>query len=130
MSVEQKTVEQTPAKHWRTTKKPKIKRAPPAKIFDWNPQVIAIHQLRINVKSLAAESKLIRHEEKRCGQCDPCSHAILRWHRITDLREASRYAGLALAFVRGKTYRSVEKEGSRPVEPAKLASKISKFWYV
>lgn len=99
------------------------------KIYEWNAKVDAIHKLRVNVKSLSAEAKIIRHEEARCGQFDPVHHGILRWHRITDLREASRYAGLALAFVRERKYRRVEHEKSRPVDAVKLHNKIGKFFY-
>jgi hypothetical protein len=92
---------------------------------EWdNQRVFAIHRLRINAKSLAAESRLIRQEEKRCGLIYV---ELLRSHRIRELREESRYAGLALAFIRGRKYSEVENKGSRPVDAARLEKKIDKF---
>lgn len=92
---------------------------------EWeNQRVLAIHRLRINVKSLASESRLIRQEEKRCGLIYV---EQLRWHRISDLREESRYAGLALAFIRGRKYSEVENKGSRGVDVIRLEKKVEKF---
>lgn len=92
---------------------------------EWeNQRVFAIHRLRVNVKSLAAESRLIRQEEKRCGLIYV---ELLRFHRINELREESRYAGLALAFIRGRKYSEVENKGSRSVDVIRLEKKVEKF---
>ena len=85
--------------------------------------VSAVHLLRCNVKSLVAESRFIRHEERRAGLCYVDS---LRDHRIRVLREESRYAGLALAFVRGKS-KLVTERGTRAVDLTRLTKKIRRF---
>jgi len=89
----------------------------------FDPVVLTIHRLRVNVKSLAAESRIIRQEERRCG---PLYRSDLHGHRVGRLREESRLAQLALAFVRRRPYRSVEAIGSKVVDPVTLANKINR----
>ena len=85
--------------------------------------VSAIHILRCNIKSLAAEARFIRHEERRAGLCYVDS---LRDHRIRVLREETRYAGLALAFIRGKS-KFVTEGNSKAVDFTRLTKKIRRF---
>lgn len=84
----------------------------------------AIHRLRINVKSLAAEARYIRQEERRCGSC---YRNELYLHRTRRLREESRHAQLALAFLRGRSYQSVEGCNSKWVDLACLMGKLRRF---
>lgn len=86
--------------------------------------VFAIHALRCNVKSLSAEAKLIRYEEKRAGLVY-CS--ALREHRVRELREESRYSLLALAFYRGKPRSCVEPGANSPIDFFRLRKKVSKY---
>lgn len=72
-------------------------------------KIFTIHRLRINVKSLAEEARIIRKEAKRCS---PLYRDGLTNHRRNELRFASRIAQLALAYVRGKKYREVEWNAS------------------
>ena len=94
--------------------------------YQFSKQVATIHALRVNVKSLAAEAKLIRYEEKRAGIQ---YQAALNGHRRGRLREEARYAQLALAFVRGRAYRSVEMEGSSEPDASRLFQKLNRFTY-
>ena len=92
--------------------------------YDW--KVAAIHKLRINVKSLAAEAKIIRQEARRCGACYEME---LTLHRRGRLREEARYTHLALAFVRGRPYKSVERKLgclTPKIDPDKLAAKLAR----
>ena len=91
----------------------------------YDPKVAAIHMLRVNVKSLAAEAKIIRKEEKRCGIQ---YYWMLYSHRIGRLREEARYANLALAFVRGRLYSQVEGLNSKPVSIERLERKLRTFY--
>lgn len=59
----------------------------------------------MNVKSLAAEARIIRKEEQRCGGN---YRYMLYEHRVGYLRLESRLAGLALAYVKGTPYAAVE----------------------
>lgn len=90
----------------------------------YDPRVAAIHMLRVNVKSLAAEAKIIRKEEARCGFQ---YYWKLYDHRVGRLREEARYANLALAFVRGRAYRKVEGPTSKSLDPRRLTKKIQNF---
>lgn len=93
------------------------------KTYVYDPKVSAIHRLRVNVKSLAAEAKLIRHEERRAGYQYQTELAL---HRRGRLRMEARYSQLALAFLRGRPYASVERGGmaSGPI----LFAKVSRFY--
>jgi hypothetical protein len=95
--------------------------------YPYDSQVAAIHKLRVNVKSLSAEARIIRAEEKRAG-C--CYRNALHLHRVGRLREEARYAQLALAFVRGKPYRSVESDKSKPVTLSRLVKKVDAFFTI
>lgn len=69
--------------------------------------------LKVKVKSLSAEAKIIRHEElkaKRCGRKSLLFN--LREHRIGVVRRAARSSLLAYGFLKGTPYRKMEKEGS------------------
>lgn len=85
----------------------------------------AIHALRVNIKSLAAEARLIRGEIHRTR--DAAVKNQLAAHRVHRLRPESRLAHLALAFLRHRDYRTVENRTYRPVDPVRLALKLSRF---
>lgn len=66
----------------------------------------ALHYLRVNVKSLAHESRIIRQEERRTR--DRFARNGLAQHRRLRVRLEARAAQLALAAVRGVPYLRVE----------------------
>ena len=88
--------------------------------------------LRINVKSLAAESKFIRHEVKKVNKSKLSDNdkgilqSSLDYHRRYDVRTQSRITQLALASVRGVPYERVEANAK--VEPnwTKIYKKVKK----
>ena len=98
----------------------------PAEQAGWafDPRVMAIHRLRVNVKSLAAEAKIIRRETQRCGYQ---YEQMLVNHRRGYLRDEARYAQLALAYVRGVPRIIVENGASRPVDVMRLMIKLCRF---
>ena len=85
----------------------------------------AIHYLRVNVKSLAAEARFIRAEMSKTR--DPSVRESLSHHRKTRLKDDARLAHLALTFVRGKPYRRAEASTHRPVDSFALSKKINRF---
>lgn len=85
--------------------------------------VLAIHTLRVNIKSLAAESRFIRQETARCGL--EYKNA-LAYHRRGKVRDESRYSHLALGFLRGRTYKQIENKSAKPVDAKRVGAKISK----
>lgn len=69
--------------------------------------------LKIKIKSLAAEARIIRQEEKKWPGPSELRHS-LHFHRIYDVRKESRAALLAYGFLRGRAYRQVEPHGELP----------------
>ena len=69
-------------------------------------------QLKIKIKSLAAESRFIRHEERQtAGEV----RRELYLHRIQIVRQVARTSLIAYAFLRGRPYRQVEqRSATRP----------------
>jgi adenosylmethionine-8-amino-7-oxononanoate aminotransferase len=67
--------------------------------------------LRVKIKSLVAEAKIIRHEEAK-------THGALRdelhFHRISAVRGEARSAHLAYGFIRGRTYEQMEAKTHTP----------------
>jgi hypothetical protein len=68
-------------------------------MYDKNKKLVDRREmLRIKIKSLMAEARIIRHDEKKTfGQL----RNELHLHRVIDLRRAARNAGLAYAVIRG-----------------------------
>jgi len=83
-------------------------------------------KLRVKIKSLAAEATIIRKEEKKYDGQSP-ERATLRLHRIVDVREESRAAQLAYAYLRCKPYKSIEQKAGRPIPVKRLESLIRKY---
>lgn len=101
-----------------------------------------IRELRVKIKSLAEEARIIRREEQRCRdsllrtpaefpdqRAALCgSYASLRAHRITDVRRESRYSLLAYALLRGRAYRTQEaKADPSKIDRDKLAKLVARF---
>ena len=74
--------------------------------------------LKIKLKSLAAEAKIIRLEEEKAWHSSRpevrATREEMYQHRIGIVRYQSRATGLAYAFIRGRTYRDVEPRGQIP----------------
>ncbi len=62
--------------------------------------------LKVKIKSLAAESKIIRHEEKKYWEI--VQRNGLYRHRVYNVRNEARAALLAYAFLRGKSWHKTE----------------------
>ncbi len=76
---------------------------------------MSLAYLKVKIKSLAAEAKIIRHDEEvwRYRETDKGRPTFfgLRQHRIWDVRNEARSAQLAYAFLRGKPYATTEPTG-------------------
>lgn len=79
--------------------------------------------LKVKVKSLAAESKIIRLEEQRCkarpadkpGRTDLLLQ--LKSHRRDTVRREARHSLLALGYLRERTYRAMERKCRQGNDP-------------
>lgn len=88
--------------------------------------------LKIKLKSLAAEAKIIRLEEESLRRTQKQHLNELREemanHRRGIVRYESRHAGLAYAFIRGKGYREVEPRGDHTkVDAVKVHVMVCKY---
>ena len=98
----------------------------------WNSfEGVQVLAARVNVKSLAAEARIIREEAVRRSLTGKYKDA-LQSHRRGRLRHEARYAQLAYAFLRGRGYRQAEQKVRRGNEPdhMMLTRKICRFRYV
>lgn len=85
---------------------------------------MSIKYIKVKIKSLAVEAKIIRHEEHAAKQQSRFLKAIgspeaeyaaarklfwgLRDHRTIDVRTEARASLIAYGFLRGKRYRQIE----------------------
>jgi len=86
-----------------------------------------LHALRVNVKSLASEARIIREEIQRVSDKD--IKADLHCHRQRRVRPEARTAHLALAFVKGKSYRSAEAKARVAPVTKDIVRKLQRAWY-
>lgn len=77
--------------------------------------------LKIKIKSLAEEAKIIRHEEAIAKKASYVAHAgiqqydSLRNHRVREVREEQRATLLAYGYLRGRAYSDIERDGSKRI---------------
>lgn len=82
--------------------------------------------LKVKIMSLAAEARLIRAEERNWpGEHD--ARKGLRKHRIRDVRREARHALIAYGFLRGRSYRQIERVAAQPPDWKRVEQLIEKF---
>ena len=97
-----------------------------------------IKALKVKIKSLAEEARIIRLEERRAilvghpPECrnkyrDDALYVSLRDHRVKDVRQEQRCAMLAYAYLRGVPYKSVEQNAKKEISYARVRDLIRKF---
>lgn len=95
-----------------------------AKPFVIEEETMNIRFLKIKLKSLAAEAKIIRLEELRTrGDL----RESLYLHRIMKVRRECRDTHLAYGFLRGRDYLSLEKSCVEPPDWKNVARMVSKY---
>lgn len=83
--------------------------------------------LRVKIKSLAAEARIIRAEERRAKHRQQRDlHSQLRSHRVFQVRSAARNTLLAYGYLRGKSYRAIEPHTTGPF-PWKFEKDVAKM---
>jgi hypothetical protein len=87
-----------------------------------------VKMLKVKVKSLAAEARIIRLEERR-AVAGSWLHRELYLHRIHDLRDEQRSSLLAYAFLRGKARAACEPKTDphNPPDYARVLKLAGKF---
>ncbi len=89
-----------------------------------------IKMLKVKIKSLAAEARIIRTEERRAlsgRKPDGRLYGELRDHRRRDVRKEQRASLLAYAFLRGKPLSACEPKSDTPPDWGRVLSIALKF---
>lgn len=97
---------------------------------------MSILYLKVKIRSLAAEARIIRQEELRLrdrGRSRPLpAHLLgvregLRLHRVNDVRTEARAALLAYGFLRGRPLEAIERPGSAGRPEARIRALVTKY---
>lgn len=95
--------------------------------------------LKIKLKSLATEARIIRGEEvrirNRARKRRAKGHVIdvtatldaMHYHRIKDVRREARATHLAYGFLRGRSYTTMENKASRTPDWSRVEAMIKKY---
>jgi len=76
------------------------------------------HTLRIKIKYLAEEARIIRKEEVKTKSS--LVRLNLRLHRLDIVRYEQRHSLLAYAFIRGIPYKKIENKSYEPPRISKI----------
>jgi hypothetical protein len=80
--------------------------------------------LKVKIKSLAAEARIIRKEEKKAtGRL----REGLTEHRRGIVRSEARHSLLAYGFIRGKKRSDIEPSSEKEIDKAKVHAMIAKY---
>lgn len=80
--------------------------------------------LKVKIKSLAAEARIIRHEERKYRGLE---RRALQDHRRGVVRYEARHSQLAYAFIRGRPYSAVEAKCHEAPDWDKVRSIVTRF---
>lgn len=80
--------------------------------------------LRVKLKSLAEEGKIIKHEIKRTTRVD--LQCTLQVHRTLVVRSEARHTLLAYGFLRGKKYLEIEHKAKEQPNFDKIRKMVEK----
>lgn len=81
--------------------------------------------LKVKIKSLAAEAKIIRLETKRAKRASIRDGLAL--HRKGAVRFEARHTHLAYGFLRGREYRQMEQKAHTPPDWDKVRRMIERY---
>ena len=85
-------------------------------------------QLKVKIKSLAAEARIIRREERRYANRE--ERPSLVEHRRGVVRSEARCSLLAYAYLRHMPYRCVEASTKRKPDWGKIDGLIKRFAFI
>jgi hypothetical protein len=81
--------------------------------------------LRVKVKSLAEEARIIRREEHKIPW--GMLRRELRDHRVVEVRSESRSAGLAYGFIKGRSLSEMEKYAVTSPDWIRIKKLVEKY---
>lgn len=79
--------------------------------------------LKVKIKSLTAESRIIRKEEKKNSRF----HNGLAEHRKGTVRRESRLTHLAYGFIRGRKYEQIEQSAREKPDWKRVREMVKKY---
>lgn len=85
--------------------------------------------LKVKIKSLAEEARIIRREEKDAR--NSYFRSMLHSHRVENVRDEARAAQIAYGYLRGRRYREIEPNAKKDVpwvRVKKLVEKYGEVW--
>jgi hypothetical protein len=87
---------------------------------------IELAQLRVKIKSLAAEATIIRFEEEKALR-RAIPHDSLHRHRVYDVACEQRAALLAYAYIRGQSYDKAENVPGWKINPSCVKPNVTRI---
>lgn len=85
---------------------------------------MSIRHLRVKIKSLAEEARIIRHEERQTRGREKWN---LQYHRKTVVRPEARASLLAYCLLRGRTYETIEQSPHTNPDWSKVSRMVAKY---
>lgn len=79
--------------------------------------------LKVKLKSLAEEARIIRREEQKGGD----HREGLYRHRVDDVRSEARHTVLAYNFIRGRSYKQTEPHTITPIDINRVLKMVKKY---
>jgi len=90
--------------------------------------MLNLFALKIKVKSLAAESRIIRSQELKLKGKNWCHLARpLQVHRRGALRAEARDTHIAYGYLKGRSYSQIEATVNRPADWDNIARMVKKY---
>lgn len=83
-------------------------------------------ELRVKLKSLAAESLIIKREMLRFRTTNPY-YERLHLHRVHDVRDEARATNIAYGFLNGLTYNEIEEVSYAQPKWDRVAAMVKKY---
>lgn len=80
--------------------------------------------LRVKVKTLAIEARVIRREE---GRTNGVLQYELHNHRVNELRREARSAHIAYGLIKGRAMKQIENKASTPPDQKRVEALIKKY---
>ena len=86
-----------------------------------------INALKVKLKSLAAEARIIRKEELKCKGKWAFHADSFRLHRTLHIRPITRATHIAYGLLRGLEYREIEPTAKRAPDWTKVSAMVNKY---
>lgn len=83
--------------------------------------------LKIKLKSLAAEARIIHAQERKTGGAFNALRESLHLHRVRDVRGEARATHLAYGYLRGRQWAQIENNTTTEPDWKKVTAMVRKY---